>query len=159
MVGEEHLEEAAQALKKYIDVNTCGFCKRKAEGINRAIIGLREVTGEAQQLAAKIQERKELAGIDGGLKQPQPKPMPSYEPRPPTIPTNNPLPPYISPQQAPKQHPILSEDMKKRIAAKRTPQVATRSESSIHIEEESSQSIRDMLRNRPKIKDIFYLGD
>jgi hypothetical protein len=155
MVGEEHLEEAAQAMKKYMDVNRCGFCKRKAEGINRAIVGLREVTGEAQQLAKKIEERKELAGIDAPKTAPPRSFHLSDETKKHLAPSSQ-----FPPQQYgvyPTTVPRLSEEAKKRIVTKFAPQVATRSESS--IVEEDKTGLRDMLRNRPKIRDIFYLGD
>lgn len=131
MTGEEHLEEAARALKRYIDENTCGFCKRKAEGINRAIIGLRDVTSEAQELAKKIEERRELATIDG--KPTAMPPMPS-----PPIPKT----------------PDYSE-IRARLKARQAQKVIPQKSS----EEVKDESFLDMVKNRPRIKDVLYLGE
>lgn len=130
MTGEEHLEEAARALKRYIDENTCGFCKRKAEGINRAIVGLRDVTGEAQELAKKIEERKELASIDR-----KPTTMPSM-PSPPIPKTDY-------------------SEIRARLRARQAQKVIPQKSS----EEVKDESFLDMIKNRPRAKDILYLGE
>lgn len=130
MTGEQHLEEAARAMKRYIDENTCGFCKRKADGINRAIIGLRDVTGEAEELAKKIEERRELAAIDK-----KPTTMPSM-PSPPTPKTTD--------------YSEIRARLRARQAQKGAPQ---------NTEEIKDESFLDMIKNRPRVKDVLYLGE
>lgn len=130
MTGEEYLEQAAQALKRYIDDNTCGFCKRKAEGINRAIIGLRDVTGEAEELAKKIELRRELAAI--GRESP-------------TV-----------PMSGPSERRDYSE-IRARLKARQA-------DKSLRIPEKSSEEVKDesfldIFKNRPRIKDVLYLGE
>ena len=131
MTGEQHLEEAARAMKRYIDENTCGFCKRKADGINRAIIGLRDVTGEAEELAKKIEERRELVAIDRNPMAMSPVPFP-------------PIP----------KTPDYSE-IRARLKARRAQKVIPQKSS----EEVKDESFLDMIKNRPRVKDVLYLGE
>ena len=128
MTGEQHLEEAARAMKRYIDENTCGFCKRKADGINRAIIGLRDVTGEAEELAKKIEERRELAAIDK---------KPTTMPSPPTPKTTD------------------YSEIRARLRARQIQKVSPQKSS----EEVKDESFLDMIKNRPRVKDVLYLGE
>ena len=142
MTGEEHLEEAAKAVKKYIDESGCGFCQRKAENINRAIIGLKDLTSEAQVLAQKIKASKELSAM-GTPEQPNTQISRARERvasmRPAAVP-------------APKvtyYPPSRTETAKAVVIPAKTPATNT----TIGL------GFRELVRARPKLKDIIYTGD
>lgn len=162
MVGEEHLEAAAKEVRRYMQENTCGFCRRKAEAINRAIIGLKDVTAEAQQLAAKIQARKELAGIEKEtLVEPMVKPV--VEPRPKAM---------FSQQTRERIRALKPEPIPESLAPKVTYYPPAHKEPARAIVEPKAKlkpimeekgvlgfGLTDLVRSRPRLKDIIYTGD
>jgi len=161
MVGEEHLETAAKEVQKYMQETSCGFCQRKAEAINRAIIGLKDVTAEAQQLAAKIQARKELAGIEKETLVPMVKPL--VEPRPKAI---------FSQQARERIRALKPEPLLESPAPKVTYYPPTHKEPARAIVEPKAKlkpimeekgvlgfGLTDLVRSRPRLKDIIYTGD
>lgn len=160
MVGEEHLETAAKEVQRYMQETSCGFCQRKAEAINRAIIGLKDVTAEAQQLAAKIQARKELAGIEKETLVPMVKPP--VEPRPKAI----------FSQQTRERIRALKPEPLESPAPKVTYYPPTHKEPARAIVEPKAKlkpimeekgmlgfGLTDLVRSRPRLKDIIYTGD
>jgi len=144
MTGEEHLEEAAVAVKKYMDKSECGFCQRKAENINRAIIGLRDLTAEAQELAAKIKASKELAAMGN----------------PTAVKPNTQISRARERVASMRTSPVLP-------APKATYYPPTRTETAkaivkpakITATDTIGLGLRDLVRTRPKLKDIIYTGD
>lgn len=161
MVGEEHLETAAKEVQRYMQETSCGFCQRKAEAINRAIIGLKDVTAEAQQLAAKIQARKELAGIEKETLVPMVKPP--VEPRPKAI---------FSQQTRERIRALKPEPLLESLAPKVTYYPPAHKEPARAIVEPKAKlkpimeekgmlgfGLTDLVRSRPRLKDIIYTGD
>ncbi len=161
MVGEEHLEAAAKEVQRYMQGNTCGFCRRKAEAINRAIVGLKDVTAEAQQLAAKIEARKQLADIEKETVEPMVKPL--VEPRHKAI---------FSQQTRERIRALKPEPVLESPAPKVTYYPPTHKEPARAIVEPKAKlkpimeekgmlgfGLTDLVRSRPRLKDILYTGD
>lgn len=155
MTGEEHLEEAARSVKKYMDESECGFCQRKAESINRAIIGLKDLTAEAQELAAKIKAKKELSAM--GKPEHAPVQAPSAPQVSPQIERARarvalmreaPVPPEPTPAPKVTYHPpTKTETAKATVIPAKNPVLS------------DGLGFRELIRGRPRLKDVIYTGD